>query len=93
MDESGWMERAQSAEAKLVTQKESLGTAIERVKEFKTNFGIREKQDGSIEIDFDKFARNLGIESCLELRKVIDEIYQVSGNSGEKPRVKLVATA
>ncbi len=91
MDDSGWMERAQTAEALLITQKESLGAAIERVKVFKTNFGIREKQGGTIEIDFDKFARNLGVESCLELRKVIDEIHQVSGNAGEKPRVKVPA--
>ena len=86
-----WMERAQTAEAIIITQKESLGAAIERVKDFKKNFGIREKQDGSIEIDFDKFAQNLGVESCLELRKVIDEIYEVSGSAGKKPRLKLHA--
>jgi len=85
-----WMERAQTAEALLITQKESMGAAIERVKDFKKNFGIREKQDGSIEIDFDKFATNLGIESCLELRKVIDDTYQLSGKAGTKPRMKLV---
>ena len=90
MSEQDWIERAQTAEALLVTQKESLGAAVERVKEFKTNFGIREKQDGSIEIDFDRFAKNLGAESCLELRKVIDDVYQVSGKAGTKPRMKLV---
>ena len=86
-----WMERAQTAEALLITQKETLGAAIERVKDFKKNFGIREKQDGSIEIDFDKFAKNLGVDSCLELRKVIDDIYQLSGKAGEKPRMKIVS--
>ena len=91
MDDSGWMERAQTAEAKLITQKEALGAAIERVKEFKTNFGIREKQGGAIEIDFDKFARNLGVESCLELRKVIDETYKISGKAGDKPRLKVAS--
>ena len=91
MSEQDWIERAQTAEGLLVTQKEALGAAIQRVKEFKTTFGIREKQGGVIEIDFDKFAKNLGIESCLELRKVIDETYQLSGKAGEKPRMKIVS--
>jgi len=85
-----WMERAQAAEALLITQKESLGAAIERIKDFKKNFGIREKQDGSIEIDFDTFTLNLGAESCIELRKVIDDTYKLSGKAGDKPRMKLV---
>ncbi len=86
-----WIERAQSAETKLVAMKESMGAALERVKEFKKNFGIRERQDGSLEIDFDKFATNLGVESCIELRRVIDDIYKISGKSGEKPRMKIVS--
>ncbi|KKL63677.1 hypothetical protein LCGC14_2172700, partial [marine sediment metagenome] len=75
IDEQYWVERAQTAEAQLVTQKESLGQAIERVKIFKTNFGIREKNNGEIDIDFDSFVENLGIENSLELRKIIDEKY------------------
>lgn len=82
-----WLERAQTAEAQLVTLRESLGAAVERVKVFKTNFGIKEKSNGEIDIDFDKFAGNLGIESALELRKVIDETYQISGAAGEKPKI------
>ena len=73
MSEQMWLERAQDAEAKLLTQKESLGAAIDRIKIFKTNFGIREKSNGEIEIDFDKFINNLGAESVLELKKIIDE--------------------
>ena len=68
-----WLERAQTAESLLITQKESLGAAIERIKIFKTNFGIRERSNGEIEIDFDKFVDNLGAESVLELKKIIDE--------------------
>jgi len=90
MSEQDWIERAQTAEALLLTQKESMGAAIERVKEFKKTAGIREKQDGSLEIDFDKFVTKLGAESCLELRKVIDDVYKVSGVAGAKPRMKLV---
>lgn len=89
IEESVWMERAQTAEAQLITQKESLGQAIERIKIFKTNFGIREKSNGDIDIDFDKFVGNLGLESALELRKIIDEHYQVSGVPGEKPHIHL----
>ena len=91
MSEQDWIERAQRAEALLVTQKESLGAAIDRVKDFKKNFGVREKQDGSIDIDFDKFAKNISLEASLELRKIIDAMYHISGNAGEKPRVKLNA--
>ena len=89
MSEDVWMERAQSAEARLVTLRESLGAAVERVKVFKTNVGIREKSNGDIEIDFDKFVGNLGIEAALELRKIIDELYQISGEAGDKPKIKL----
>ena len=77
MSEAMWMERAQEAEAKLCTQKEAFEQAIGRVKEFKTNFGIREKNNGEIDIDFDSFVENLGIENSLELRKIIDEKYVV----------------
>ena len=80
LDEQYWMERAQTAEAQLVTQKESLGQAIERVKIFKTNFGVREKSNGDIDIDFDKFIGNLGIESALELIKCINEQYHLETN-------------
>lgn len=78
MSEAHWVERAQTAEAQLLTQKEALGGAIERIKMFKANLGIREKQDGSIEIDFDKFALNIGIKSALELKKVINETYRIT---------------
>ncbi len=89
MSEQMWIERAQTAEAQLVTQKEAYGTAIDRIKIFKANFGIKERSNGEIDIDFDKFVDNLGVESAFELRKCIDEKYQISGDAGEKPRIKL----
>ena len=73
MSEDRWRERAQNAEAVNVTLKESSAAVINQYKEFKTNFGIREKQGGVIEIDFDKFVENIGFESAMELKKVIDE--------------------
>ena len=90
-DESLWIERAQSAEAKLATQKQAFEAAIDRIKDFKTNFGIREKSNGEIDIDFDKFVDRLGIEGWIELRKVGDEKYRISGVPGEKPHVRLTA--
>lgn len=75
-DESIWIERAQSAEARIKTLKEAYEPALERVKTFKTNFGIRERDNGEISIDFDKFVKNLGQANALELRKVIDEQYK-----------------
>ena len=76
MSESFWVERAQSAEAQLKTMREAQGAAIERIKDFKANFGIRERDNGEIVIDFPKFVERLGPENSGELRKVIDEKYQ-----------------
>lgn len=74
-DESIWIDRAQSAEAKLKTLKEAYEPALERVKAFKQNFGVKERGNGEIEIDFEKFVQRLGEASALELRAVIDEHY------------------
>lgn len=75
MSESMWIERAQSAEAQLKTLREAQGAAIERIKDFKANFGIKERGNGEIVIDFPKFVERLGEEGAAELRKVIDDKY------------------
>jgi hypothetical protein len=90
MDEDVWRARAQTAEAKLVTMQEATASAIDRVKEFKGNFGIREKQGGEIVIDYEKFVKALGGPGALELRGVIDEQYNISGKPGKKPHMRLV---
>lgn len=87
--ESHWIERAQSAEAKLATLKDNYEPALERVKRFKSNFGVREKSNGTIEIDFDKLVERLGVEACLELRRAIDEKYRIRGEAGEKPKISV----
>lgn len=66
---------------------------VDRYRDFKTNFGIREKQGGVIQIDYEKFVDALGLEGCLELVKVIYEIHKLKGGPGEKPRMKVVAKA
>jgi hypothetical protein len=75
MSEDMWMDRAQSAEARLKTLRESQGAAIERIKDFKANFGIKERSNGEIVIDFPKFVERLGKEGSAELRKIITEKY------------------
>lgn len=75
MDESMWIERAQTAEAKLKTLKDAYEPALDRVKQFKANFGIKERDNGEISIDFTKFANRLGKEQATELKRVIDEVY------------------
>lgn len=91
MSEQEWMERAQSAEAKLSTQRQAHEAAMERYKTFKANFGVKERGDGTIVIDFEKLVEKLGVESCLELRRVIDEKWNISGAPGEKPRIRVAA--
>ena len=90
-DISYWIDRARTAEANLNTLKENVGPAIERVKAFKGNFGVRERDTGEIVIDYEKFVERLGLEGAMELRKVIDELYRVTGAPGEKPHVRLAS--
>ena len=75
MSESMWIEKAQSCEAKLHTLKQSLEPALERVRNFKANFGIREKDNGEIDINYDKFIENLGQENALILKSIIQKKY------------------
>lgn len=78
MSEDMWIERAQNAEAKLKTMREAQGAAIDRVRDFKANFGIRERDNGEIVIDFQKFVERLGADGAAELRKTINEKYPVA---------------
>ena len=90
-DESLWIDRAQSAEARLLTMKDAYEPALERVREFKKNFGVREHSDGLITIDYDTFVGAIGADGALELRAIIDETYRISGAPGEKPRMRIKA--
>lgn len=86
-----WMDRAQSAEARLNTLKDSIDPMKQRIQKFKENFGVRERSDGSIVVDYNKFVRNLGAEGALELRRIIDEVYNIRGAPGEKPKMRIPA--
>lgn len=89
MSESEWIHRAQSAESRLNTLEESVKPMKEKIQRFKSDWGIREMPNGAYDIDFDKFADNLGTEQALVLRAIIDEKYQIRGNPGEKPRIRV----
>lgn len=80
MSEDMWRERAESAEARIATMKSNFEPAMERVKNFKMNFGVRERDNGEIDIDFEKMVEHLGEAGAMELRAVIDEKY-----SGAEP--------
>ena len=90
-DESVWMERAQTAAAKLATLRQAYEPALERVKQFKANLGIKERSNGELVIDYQKFIAGLGIQGSLELRAIIDQTYNISGEPGKKPHVRLAS--
>lgn len=78
MSDDFWIERAQTAEAKLKTMSEASRAAIDRVTAFKANFGIKERSNGEIVIDYVKFVENLGEENAKELAKIIAERFKGS---------------
>lgn len=92
-DESYLLERAQSAEAKQATYAGQVARLKEKVRTVMAVFGAREKSDGSFDIDYAAFVQKLGAEGALEVRRVIDETYGISGAPGEKPRIKIKAPA
>ena len=90
--EDFWRNRAESAEAKLNTLKEQIDPALERIRNFKRNYGFTESMaDGTIKIKYDKFVLAIGIDGALELRAIIDETYMISGEAGDKPKVRIAA--
>jgi len=90
MSESMWIERAQSAEAKLKALQEACGPAIERVKEFKKNFGVKERSNGEIDVDFEQFVKGIGSEGALALKDALMAEYEIETPQPkeEKPKKK-----
>ncbi len=74
-DESMWIERAQSAEAREATLKESNTRIKEDSVHILETFAARKQGDGSFKIDFEKFIENIGESGAAELRQIIDEQY------------------
>ena len=92
-DEGSMQDQIRSLQTQLATAKQQYEPILERYTNFKGNFGVKEKSDGTIVIDYDKFVERLGMEGALALRAVIDERYKVSGGAGQKPRVRLPSAA
>lgn len=93
MDESQLLERAQSAEAKLQTLQDQIAPLKEKTRMVCETLCAREKSDGSFDIDYVAFAERLGLEGAMELRAVIDEVHNISGAAGDKPRVRMQAVS
>jgi len=91
MSEQMWMERAQSAEAKLTTCQQNQDRIKEKHRGLMETLGAKERSDGSIDIDFDALAQRLSIEHALELRAAIDQHHRISGAPGAKPRISVTA--
>jgi hypothetical protein len=88
-DDNTILAQRDEARAQLETYKQAVGPMKERIQQFKTNFGVRERNDGSLEVDYDRFSDAIGIEGSLELRGIIDEKYSIQGAAGEKPRIRV----
>jgi len=56
--------------------KDAYQPAIEKIRQFKANFGVRERSNGEIDIDFDKFVKNIGREGAMELKGIIETQYK-----------------
>ncbi len=88
-DDSFLLNRAETAEAKLGTLKANIDALKDRVQQFKANFGVREKSDGSIDIDFEKMIDRLGSEASLELKSIIEDKYSVRPRRHLKPQIHM----
>lgn len=90
-DEGTWIDRAQTAEAKVTTITAQVERLKSEVRAIHEAFGSRKKSDGSYEIDYEAFVARLGVDGALEIRRIIDETYSMSGAPGEKPRMRVKA--
>lgn len=77
-DDSIWIERAQSAEAKLKALQAQVDPLRERVRDVMAALCAREQRDGSFSIDYTAFVTKLGPDSAGDLRTIIDEKYGAS---------------
>jgi hypothetical protein len=92
-DEGDLLDQVNSLRVQLATAKQQYEPIVERVQQFKANFGVKERQNGEIVIDFEKMVERLGPVACLELRAVIDERWRITGEAGQKPRIRVAAEA
>jgi len=75
MSEVVWMERAQSCEARLSTMKDQQDRLKEDAQYILETFGARKKQDGSFDINYQKFVDMLGPEQAKAVSGMIEMTY------------------
>ena len=92
-EDKRYVAELKNTETALAELRGQLQPALDRFQAFKANFGLRETSDGSIIIDFDKFAEALRMEQALELCRIVDEKYGITGAAGEKPRIRVPGKA
>lgn len=92
-DDSHWIERAQSAEARSKTYGDQVARLKDECRDVKEALCAKKLSNGVIQIDYEKLVVKLGIEGWLELRAIGDAQHAVSGAAGEKPRVRMKASA
>ena len=90
-DDSHWIERAQSAEARLTTAEANTNLVKEKFRNMMATLGARERGDGTVDIDFAALVDRLSPEHALELRAAIDEKHRISGDPGAKPKITVAA--
>ena len=89
MDESQWIERAQTAEARYETCRQQQERVIEDSRSVLDTLCAKKRSDGTIDIDFDALVQKLSTEHALEFRAAIDQPHRISGAPGEKPRISI----
>lgn len=89
MSDSEIYGRMQSAEASNNTLRQEMERMRDRWRDFKSTLGIKERGDGSLDIDYDILVERIGLESWIELRQIGDARYGVRGAPGEKPTIRM----
>ena len=89
MDESQWIERAQTAEARYETCRQQQDRVIEDSRNVLDTLCAKKRSDGTIDIDFDALVQKLTPEHALEFRAAIDQHHRISGAPGDKPRISI----
>jgi len=74
-DENFWIDRAHTAEARYNTLEQSVSRVKEDSRTILDTFCARKKPDGTYDINYEKFIQRIGHDGAIELRQIIDEVY------------------
>lgn len=80
-----------SLEVKLGTMQQNMDRVTEKCASLREALCAKERSDGTLVINFEALVEKLGPVACLELRAAIDERWRVSGEAGQKPRMRVTA--